>query len=409
MSAAVPILILAVAVGFAGFCLYDLTRATEARYLPKVVWAVLICISIPVGGIAYLAFGRGQPGQSGARVDRGDRPPPSGRDMGISRPHVTAALPRASAGGDSIGVDHLSKHFGPVIAVDDLSLTVRPGHVTGFLGPNGAGKTTTMRIIMGLDAPTAGMTSLGGRRYRSIVRPLHEIGCLLDANAAHPGRSAWFHILSIAQSNGIGRRRVEEVLELTGVSSAAHRRVKEFSLGMKQRLGIAVALLGDPAILLFDEPVNGLDPEGIRWIRQLFKSLAAEGRTVFVSSHLMGEMALTADHLIIIGRGRLLADTSTESFVAANSRKDVLVRSPQAAAFAPLLLAAGAQVVAEDDLTLSVAGLDAPAIGNLAAKDGIRIYELTPRHASLEDAYLDLTRQSAQYHTGSVAELGTDR
>src|ERR1700722_5757006 len=229
-----------------------------------------------------------------------------------------------------IEVDRLAKRFGPGTAVDGLTFTVRPGHVTGFLGPNGAGKTTTMRIILGLDSPTSGTARVQGHRYAGIVRPLHQVGSLLDANAVHGGRTAWFHLLAIAQSNGIGRRRVTELLQLTGLEAVAGRRVKGFSLGMKQRLGIAAALLGDPPVLLLDEPANGLDPEGIHWIRLLFKSLAAEGGTVLGSSHLMGGIALTADRLIITGRGRLLADTPTERFVDASARRDVLVRSPGA-------------------------------------------------------------------------------
>ena len=306
-----------------------------------------------------------------------------------------------------IEVDRLSKRFGHVIAVDGLSFTVRPGHVTGFLGPNGAGKTTTMRIILGLDAPTAGTARIGGRPYQELIRPLHEVGSLLNASAVHGGRTAWFHLLSIAQSNGIGRRRVTEVLQLTGLGGVAHRRVKGFSLGMKQRLGIAVALLGDPPVLMFDEPVNGLDPEGIHWIRLLFKSLAAEGRTVFVSSHLMSEMALTADHLVIIGRGRLLADTPTDRFVESGSRTDVLVRSPRAADLASLLAARGATVLPQDDGSLAVTGLDAPAIADLAAGHGIAVHELVPRHPSLEAAYLDITSDSSEYRAANPAPEGT--
>ncbi len=306
-----------------------------------------------------------------------------------------------------IEVDQLSKRFGPVTAVDGLSFVVRPGHVTGFLGPNGAGKTTTMRIILGLDAPTSGTALVRGRRYQEIIRPLHEVGSLLDAGAVHGGRTAWFHLLSIAQSNGIGRRRVTEMLQLTGLDAVAGRRIKGFSLGMKQRLGIAAALLGDPPVLMFDEPVNGLDPEGINWIRQLFRSLAAEGRTVLVSSHLMSEMAQTADHLIIIGRGRLLADTPTGQFTESSARADVLVRSPRAGDLAGLLAAHGAAVTPQHDGGLAVTGMDAPAIADLAAGHGIAVHELAPRHASLEQAYLDITGDSVDYRAGNPAEKGT--
>jgi ABC-2 type transport system ATP-binding protein len=273
--------------------------------------------------------------------------------------------------------------------------------VTGFLGPNGAGKTTTMRVILGLDAPTSGTALVGGRHYQEMIRPLHEVGSLLDANAVHLGRSAWFHLLSIAQSNGIGRKRVHEVLELTGIEDVSQRRVKGFSLGMRQRLGIAAALLGDPQVLIFDEPTNGLDPEGIHWIRELFKALASEGRTVFVSSHLMSEMALTADHLIIIGRGRLLADTPTERFVESSSRGDVLVRSPRAADLALLLKSNGATVQSEGDDALAVTGMEAPAIADLASEHRIAVHELATRHASLEQAYLDLTGESVEYRAGA--------
>ena len=305
-----------------------------------------------------------------------------------------------------IEVDRLAKRFGPVTALDGLSFTVRPGHVTGFLGPNGAGKTTTMRIILGLDSPTSGTARVQGHRYAGIVRPLHQVGSLLDANAVHGGRTAWFHLLAIAQSNGIGRRRVTELLQLTGLEAVAGRRVKGFSLGMRQRLGIAAALLGDPPVLLLDEPANGLDPEGTRWIRVLLRSLAAEGRTLLVSSHLMSEMALTADRLIIIGRGRLLADTPTERFVDASARRDVLVRSAGAGELAGLLTAAGAGVTPGGDGALTVTGLEPAAIGDLAAAHGIPVHELTPRHASLEEAYLDITKDSVEYHAWSQAEEG---
>jgi ABC-2 type transport system ATP-binding protein len=297
-----------------------------------------------------------------------------------------------------IELNRLSKHFGSVTALDDLSFTVRPGHVTGFLGPNGAGKTTTMKIILGLDAPSAGTALVNGRRYDRLVRPLHQVGSLLDATALHGGRTARLHLTSIARSNGIGRRRVAEVLTLTGMEAVADRRVAGYSLGMKQRLGLAAALLGDPPVLMLDEPVNGLDTEGIGWIRQFFKTLAAEGRTVLVSSHLMSEMALTADHLIVIGRGKLLADMPTAQLIAANARHDVLLRSPRAADLAGLLTARGATVTPQPDGAVVVTGLDAAAIGDLAASHGIAVHALVPRQASLEDAYLDLTGESVDYH-----------
>jgi ABC-2 type transport system ATP-binding protein len=287
-----------------------------------------------------------------------------------------------------------------------LSFTVRPGQVTGFLGPNGAGKTTTMRVILGLNAPTSGRALIGGRGYQQIIRPLRVVGSLLDATAVQGGRTAWSHLLSIAHSNGIGRRRVTQVLEAAGLTAVAGRRVGEFSLGMKQRLGIAAALLADPPVLIFDEPVNGLDAAGVRWIRELFKSMAAEGRTVLVSSHLMSEIAVTADHLIIIGRGRLLADTPTDRFVS-GTHQDVLVRSPRAGELAGLLAARGAAVQPEGDGGLIVTGLDAPAIGDLAAGRGIAVHELVPRHASLEQAYLDITGDSTDYRARTSASEGT--
>jgi ABC-2 type transport system ATP-binding protein len=296
-----------------------------------------------------------------------------------------------------IEVEGLSKRFGAVTAVDDLSFTVRPGRVTGFLGPNGAGKTTTMRIILGLYAPTSGRALVGGRRYDGLIRPLREVGSLLDATALHGGRTALAHLRSIAQSNGIAARRVAEVLRLTGLEAVAQRRVSGYSLGMKQRLGIAAALLGDPPVLMFDEPVNGLDPEGIHWIRGFFKELAGQGRTVLVSSHLMSEMALTAEHLVVIGRGRLLADTSTEALIESSARRDVLVRSPRAGELAELITSRDGTVTREDGGGLAVTGLDAAAIGELAAGQGIALHALIPRQASLEEAYLELTGESTEY------------
>jgi ABC-2 type transport system ATP-binding protein len=308
-----------------------------------------------------------------------------------------------------IEVDQLVKRFGAVTAVDGLSFTVRPGHVTGFLGPNGAGKTTTMRVILGLDAPTSGAARVNQKSYQELIRPLHQVGALLDATALHPGRTAEAHLASIAQSNGIGRARVTEMLRLTGLDAVANRRVKGFSLGMKQRLGIAAALLGDPPVLMFDEPVNGLDTEGIAWIRQFMRALAADGRTVLVSSHLMSEMAQTADRLIVIGRGRLIADTTTAALIESSARKDVLVRSPRADELAELMTARGAVVKREDDGGLAVTGLDAPAIGDLAAARGIAVHALIPRTASLEDAYLDLTGESVDFRAAdSMPEISPE-
>ncbi len=303
-----------------------------------------------------------------------------------------------------IEVRELTKRYGGTPAVDGLSFTVRPGRVTGFLGPNGAGKSTTMRVILGLDAPTAGRATVNGRPYQQLRRPLHQVGALLDAGAVHGGRTAHHHLLAVAASNGIGRRRVAEVLDTVGLASAAGKRVRGYSLGMKQRLGIAAALLGDPGVLMFDEPVNGLDPEGILWIRGLLRQLAAEGRTVLVSSHLMSEMALTADHLVVIGRGRLVADEPIAEFVQQNSRSSVIVRSPAGGQLATVLAQRGAAVTAHTDGGLAVTGLDAAAIGNLAASHGITLHELTPRHASLEEAFMDLTRASADYRAGQLTD-----
>jgi ABC-2 type transport system ATP-binding protein len=302
-----------------------------------------------------------------------------------------------------IELSRLTKRFGPVTAVDELSVTVSAGRVTGFLGPNGAGKTTTMRIILGLDAPTSGTALVDGRRYQQIIRPLREVGSLLDATALHGGRTAYDHLLSVAHSNGIRRSRVAQVLELTGLDSVAGKRVRGYSLGMKQRLGIATALLGEPPVLILDEPANGLDVDGVRWIRDFLRRLAADGHTVLVSSHLMSEMALTADHLIVIAHGRLLADTPTGSLTTSSARADVLVRSPRASQLAALLTARGAAVAAEDDGGLAVTGLDAPAIADLAAEHGIPVHELMPRQPSLEQAYLDLTATSTDYRAASPA------
>jgi ABC-2 type transport system ATP-binding protein len=296
----------------------------------------------------------------------------------------------------------LTKRYGDTLAVDDLSFEVRPGRVTGFLGPNGSGKSTTMRMILGLDDPTSGSVTIDGHRYVEHERPLRQIGALLDAKAVHPGRSAYHHLLGLAQTNGIPPRRVREVLELVGLEPVARQRAGKFSLGMGQRLGIAAALLGDPAVLLFDEPVNGLDPEGIRWIRELLKSLAAEGRTVFVSSHLMSEMALMAEHLVVIGRGRLIADASVDELVGGSSLNTVRVRTPQAEQLTWTLAANGARVDRAPDGTLTVTGLEPVRIGDLAATDRITLHELSIKQASLEEAFMELTEDSVEFRASML-------
>ncbi|GGW57161.1 ABC transporter ATP-binding protein [Streptomyces griseoloalbus] len=302
-----------------------------------------------------------------------------------------------------IELEGLTKRYGEKVAVDRLTFTVRPGIVTGFLGPNGAGKSTTMRMILGLDRPTAGDVRIDGTHYDRLKDPLTYIGALLEAKGVHPGRSAYHHLLCLAQSNKIPRRRVHEVLDTVGLTAVARKKAKGFSLGMGQRLGIAAALLGDPRILMFDEPVNGLDPEGIHWIRTLMKSLAAQGRTVFVSSHLMSEMALTADHLVVIGQGRLLADTSMAEFIEHNSRSYVRVRSPQRERLLDVLHQAGITAVENGNGSLEVDGSKAEYIGELAARNQLVLHELSPQQASLEEAFMRLTAESVEYHAHSGA------
>jgi ABC-2 type transport system ATP-binding protein len=306
-----------------------------------------------------------------------------------------------------IELEGLTKRYGEKLAVNNLSFTVRPGVVTGFLGPNGAGKSTTMRMVLGLDHPTAGDVHIDGKHYDQLKDPLKYIGALLDAKAVHGGRSAFNHLLCLAQSNGIPASRVHEVLDTVGLTTVARKKAKGFSLGMGQRLGIAAALLGDPQILMFDEPVNGLDPEGIHWIRTLMKSLASQGRTVFVSSHLMSEMALTADHLVVIGQGRLLADTSMADFIAQNSRSYVRIRSPHRERLLDLLHEAGITVVESGSGALEVDGGKAELIGELAARHQIVLHELSPQQASLEEAFMRLTAQAVEYHAHTDAPGGT--
>jgi ABC-2 type transport system ATP-binding protein len=296
-----------------------------------------------------------------------------------------------------IEVRGLTKRYGDRLAVDGLSFAVPPGRVTGFLGPNGAGKSTTMRLILGLDHPDSGDATIDGRHYRDLPRPLTVVGALLEARAVHGGRSAYNHLLYLAQTQGLGRRRVDEVLDLVGLREVARKRAGGFSLGMGQRLGIAAAMLGSPSILVLDEPVNGLDPEGVLWMRTLMQRLAAEGRTVFVSSHLMNEMAVTADHLVVIGRGRLIADCSTREFVDRGTPHAVLVRSPDAGRLADLLAGEGGGVTRDGGAALTVTNLDAARIGELAAGSGLVLHELTPHRGSLEQAFLDLTHDSVEY------------
>ena len=294
----------------------------------------------------------------------------------------------------------LTKRYGDTLAVDDLSFSVAPGKITGFLGPNGAGKTTTMRIILGLDQPTAGEVMVAGRPFARLSQPMRQVGALLDAKALHGGRSAYNHLLCLAQSNNLPTKRINEVLGLVGLSEVARKRARGFSLGMGQRLGIAAALLGDPQILMFDEPVNGLDPEGILWIRNLMKALAAEGRTVFVSSHLMSEMENTADHLLVIGRGKLIADCTVDEFIAANSQQTVRVRTPQLDQLAKLVATAGGTVRENGGGVLVISGLDVGEVGDLAYENSIRLHELAPLHASLEQAFMELTASSVEFRAG---------
>jgi ABC-2 type transport system ATP-binding protein len=297
----------------------------------------------------------------------------------------------------------LTKRYGDKVAVDDLSFTVQPGRVTGFLGPNGAGKSTTMRMILGLDAPTRGSVTVNGRPYRQHAAPLREVGALLEARSVHPGRSAYHHLLALAQTCGIRRSRVDEVIDAVGLRAVACRRAGGFSLGMGQRLGIAAALLGAPHTVILDEPVNGLDTEGIRWIRSLLRGLAAEGKTVFVSSHLMNEMALTAQHLIVIGRGRLIADTGVEEFIAGAVRGAVRVRSTDPDALAALLRSRAAEVSRDRDSALTVSGLTTDQVGRAAGAAGIILLELTALQASLEEAFIDMTSDAVEFRAPNTA------
>jgi len=314
-----------------------------------------------------------------------------------------------------IAARSLSKRYGKTLAVDDLSFDVNSGVVTGFLGPNGSGKSTTMRMIMGLDVPSSGSALVNGKPYRDLRWPLREVGALLDAKAFHPGRSAYNHLLFLARSNDIPRRRVDEVLDIVGLTAVARRRAGKFSLGMGQRLGIASALIGDPGVLLFDEPVNGLDPEGIRWVRHLLRDLASEGRTIFVSSHLINEMALTADRLVVIGRGTVIAETSVAEFISRSETDAVRVVSPTPTSFIEALNACGAVTTFDEDGAIVVEGLTSSEVGDIAANRSLVVHELTPLKASLEDVFMEFTHDSVEFRAGQgnvqnavVASVGSN-
>src|ERR1700761_4624327 len=301
-----------------------------------------------------------------------------------------------------IELDHVTKRDGERGTVDDLTFQVKPGIVTGFLGPNGAGKSTTMRMILGLDTPTSGHVTVNGKSYRDLTAPLHEIGAMLEARAVHTGRSAYNHLLALAKTHGIARGRVTEVIELVGLAEVAHERVGGFSLGMGQRLGIAAALLGDPSTVILDEPANGLDPEGILWIRNLLTSLAAAGKTVFLSSHLMSEMAQTAEHLIVLGRGRLIADTSVSEILDQASRDaTVVVRCEQTETLIAAVRGDGVDVNAGPDGSVEIRGMSGPQIGRIALREQVVLHEMTPQRASLEQAFMNLTGHAVEYQTGA--------
>jgi len=308
-----------------------------------------------------------------------------------------------------IELDGLTKRYGDKLAVDDLTVTIRTGIVTGFLGPNGAGKSTTMRMVLGLDAPTAGTALVNGRPYAQHPAPLHEVGALLEAKGVHPGRTARAHLQSLAATGGVSRTRVDVVLELAGITAVADRRVGGFSLGMGQRLGVAAALLGDPAVVMLDEPVNGLDPDGVLWIRRLTRSLAAEGRTVFLSSHLMNEMAMTADHLVVVGRGRLQADMSTADFIASAGNESVEVHTPRASELRDLLVGPDVSVSSRERHQLSITGLASEAVGDIAAAAGIPLHQLVSLRPSLEDAFMALTSDVRDYRTDARTDARTDQ
>jgi ABC-2 type transport system ATP-binding protein len=358
------------------------------------VLAVSSCVANAISGQHPMAIFRVRSGRSPIPRRLGFRDATSAMPLGF--PQVRKIDSRL--GDAMIEAEGLSKRYGKTLAVDDLSFTVQSGRVTGFLGPNGAGKSTTMRMILGLDSPTSGRVTIGGQRYHELRHPLRKVGALLDAKWVHPNRSARAHLRWLAKSNGLPVRRVDEVLDTVGLTSVAGKRAGGFSLGMSQRLGIAAALLGDPEVLMFDEPVNGLDPEGILWIRKFMHRLAEEGRTVFVSSHLLSEMALTAEQLVVIGRGKLISQGTTDEFVSAATENTVQVRSPQSMLLRAAMEDRGAVVRVEDD-ALVVSGMDSAAVGTLAAQCGVVLHELSPKRGSLEEAFLQLTGDSVEYQT----------
>ena len=368
----------------------------------------MLVLAVAAAAVIAVALTR----RARARHTRNGRPAvPAASDSAAGEPahDLTGSLRPASArrDGGAIVARGLSKHYGEKVAVDDLSFEVQPGHVTGFLGPNGAGKSTTMRMIMGLDAPDRGSVTVCGRPYHSLGWPLREVGALLEARSVHPGRSAYAHLWMLARTNNIAKSRVDEVLEIVGLTSVAHQRAGQFSLGMGQRLGIAGALLGDPGVLLFDEPVNGLDTDGIRWVRQLLRALAADGRTVFVSSHLMGELAQTVDHVVVIGKGRLIADMPIAEFTSRNARGYVRLRSPQLDQLRPALEEAGASLTAGPGGSLLVHDMPAEKIGELAWQKSVLLYELAPQSASLEEAFIESTEGDLEFH-GDRASKNTE-
>ena len=376
--------------------------AKHGRHGLRIVVLVLL-IAVVVGFILWMRSRRRDGGASDA-MRRADSIPQEPEE--IPRSAGIGSTPQWAGGvrgqPNTIEARSLTKRYGENLAVDDLTFEVMPGCVTGFLGPNGAGKSTTMRMIMGLDSPDGGSVTVNGHHYHDLRWPLRQIGALLEARAIHPGRSAYAHLWMLARTNQIPRRRVDEVLDLVGLASVAQQRVGQFSLGMSQRLGIAVALLGDPGILMFDEPVNGLDTDGIRWVRQLLRTLASEGRAVFVSSHLMSEMAVTADHVVVIGKGRLIAQMPIGAFTAQNSNAYVRVRSPDIARLRPVLEAAGASTHPEPDGSLSVRGISRENVGQVAWDQAIMLHELATHAATLEEAFVESTEGSVQF-SGSAS------